>query len=103
MMHYKLVAMEDSSSIYNWKEKCELKHIDNIECLKNIANLQNAIVKQIQESRNKIQGKDHVIVGLKSEVSLIIEECKREIDDAKEMFEMSLATYKELFQIFKKN
>ena len=49
LMHYKLVAMEDYSSIYIWKEKCELKHEDNIECLKNIASLQSAIVKQIQE------------------------------------------------------
>jgi hypothetical protein len=50
-------------------------------------------VKQIQESSNTIKGKDHVIVGLQSEVSKITEECKREIDNTKEMFEISLATY----------
>jgi hypothetical protein len=41
MIHYKLVSMEYSSSIYSWKEKCELKHDDNIDCLKKIAILQS--------------------------------------------------------------
>jgi hypothetical protein len=50
MMQYKLVAMEDSSSIYNWKEKCELKDKDIIECMKKIAVLQSTIVQQAQES-----------------------------------------------------
>jgi hypothetical protein len=61
MMHYILVVMEDSSSIQNWKEKCELKHIDTIECLKSIVNMQKTISWKIQESSNKIQGKDHDI------------------------------------------
>lgn len=40
MMHYKLVSMEDSSSFYNQKEKCELKDNDIFECMKEIAVLQ---------------------------------------------------------------
>jgi tRNA(Ile2) C34 agmatinyltransferase TiaS len=68
MMHYKLVAMDDFSSIYSWKEKWELKHEDNIECLKKIASIQSTIVKKIEESSNTIKGKDCVIVGLRGEV-----------------------------------
>jgi len=30
MMHYKIVEMEDSSSIYSWKERHELNNEDNI-------------------------------------------------------------------------
>jgi hypothetical protein len=75
MMHYKqLLEMEDSSSIYTWKEKCEMQHFVNMECSKKIRNLENAIARKVQESRSKIQGKDHIIVELESEVSLIIEE-----------------------------
>jgi len=93
MMHYKIISMEDSSSVYTWKEKYEIQHIVNMECLKKIGNMEIAIERQIQESRSIIEGKYHIIVGLKSEVSLIIEECKRDIDDARETFKMSLATY----------
>jgi hypothetical protein len=93
MMHYKLVAMEDYSSIYIWKEKCELKHTDNIEFLKNIASMESVIVKQIEESSNTINKKDDVIVGLCSEVSEITKECNREVDNTKAMFEMTLSTY----------
>jgi len=39
------------------------------------------------------KGKYHAIVGLQCEVSEITKECKREIDNTKEMVEMSLATY----------
>jgi len=51
-------------------------------------------VKQIEESSNTIKGKYRVIVLLWRDVSGITEECKREIDNTKAMFEMSLATYK---------
>ena len=50
--------------------------------------MQTKIVKQIQESRSTMHAKDCVIVGLQGEVSDITEECKRDIDDSKAMFEM---------------
>jgi hypothetical protein len=93
MMHYKHDAKEYSSSLNNWKEKCELKDKDIIECMKNIASLQSTIVKQAQESNSAIKGKDHVIDGLQSEVSKIAKESKREIDNTKAMFQNTLATY----------
>lgn len=40
MIHSKQVAMEDSSSIYIWKEKYELKEKDIVECMKKTAVLE---------------------------------------------------------------
>jgi hypothetical protein len=61
--------------------------------LKNIASPQTTFVKQIEESSNTKKGKDRIIDGLQSEVPKITNECKREIDNTKAMFEMSLPRY----------
>jgi len=54
--------------------------------MKNITSLQSTIVKKTQESSRTINNKHHVIDGLESEVSKIVRESKREIDNTKEMF-----------------
>jgi len=64
-----------------------------MEYSKKIRNLENAIARQVQESKSKILGKDRVIVELERETSLVIEESQWEIDDAKEMYETSLDKY----------
>ena len=92
MLHYKQAVMEDYSSIYKWKEKCELKEKDILECMKEISVLQSTIVRLTQQSKKEINNKDQIIDELGNEVSRFREEYLREIDALSEKFHEIKAT-----------